>query len=218
MNIMGDLQAVAIGPEAESPIATIMEEKILLHLSKEYHIEREYECPTPWANFRIDLVITNGKSKIGIECDGKEFHNPFNDETRDALILGMGLVDTIWRFRGKDIYFAVYDCVYLLSRLEPDLFTVRGKQVLESQACHSVKDFEPDLYSDINIHRYFKGEPLEILTPRELRVTRNSCLPSALARGPYWKEIFEKVSGWTNLNFKEVVERRANGNGATFDF
>lgn len=47
--------------------------------------------------------------RIGIECDGKKFHNASRDEWRDAMILGGEHLDVIYRLRGSDINFYIED-------------------------------------------------------------------------------------------------------------
>jgi len=50
------------------------------------------------------------------------------------LILGSSAVDTIFRLQGSNIYYRVGDCLFLLSRYVPELFTDRGLSNLETLA------------------------------------------------------------------------------------
>lgn len=193
------------GPLHESPIAEKFEQAILLHLSPDFSIHREFLCPTPWANFRIDIVLKNEEQTTGIECDGKEFHDDFRDETRDSIILGLGLVDTIWRFRGADINFAIHDALFVMSEVEPSVFTARGKEVLSTQACDTVREFEDNSPSRILIPRRNYKEGTEALFPRDLAITRRSRVGVFADTRPFWKTIFEKIKKQPVMPFEELV-------------
>jgi hypothetical protein len=66
-----------------------------------------------------------GKKSIGIECDGREFHDPLADLFRDALILGSSGISAIYRFPGRVLSSRPEDALYLLSYWEPDFFNER---------------------------------------------------------------------------------------------
>jgi len=72
---------------------------------------------------------------ISFECDGKQFHDRWRDEWRDAITLGEGHVDVVYRLRGHDICFNVSDCLFLISHWEPEMFTVAGRLNLRSLVC-----------------------------------------------------------------------------------
>lgn len=85
--------------------------------------------------FILDFLITtpNGH-RIGVECDGKEFHNESRDEWRDGMILGGAHVDTIYRLRGADIHHRIEDVLLVLCSLEPGLFNIRARAKLRTLA------------------------------------------------------------------------------------
>src|SRR5207248_2965195 len=87
--------------------------------------------PTPWANFRVDFALRLGDRVVVLECDGAEFHDPSRDEWRDAAILGQGLAQTVYRFRGTDIWHCLNDCLWLLAFWEQPFFTERARESLE---------------------------------------------------------------------------------------
>lgn len=207
MRFFDDMPLI-VGPEPDSPIAERMERALLLHLNPKFELHREFPCPTPWANFRVDIVLTDGTTRIGIECDGEEFHDQSNDETRDSMILGLGLVDTIWRFKGASINFAVHDCLCLLSKIDAHVFTERRCKVLHTQACGSVRDFQPEEHDSLLCQRYDYGEPNIRLEPRFLSVVRNSRLPKWSSPRAFWRSIFDEVKDWTHLKFADVLDKR----------
>ena len=68
-----------------------------------------------------------------------KFHDVQYDAWRDAVILGEGFVDNIVRLRGKDIYSREYDCIYVVSRWQPTLFTERAVKNLRTLATEQCK-------------------------------------------------------------------------------
>ena len=84
--------------------------------------------------FPSRLFDRSGKRRVAVECDGKAFHRTARDLARDTLILGSYAVDTIFRLQGSNIYYRIGDCLFLLSRYAPELFTDRGLANLETLA------------------------------------------------------------------------------------
>jgi very-short-patch-repair endonuclease len=131
-------------PPSESPIATAIELQLCKHDLKDTEFRREYPAPTEWADFRIDIVLANNGRRVGIECDGAAFHNEFRDELRDSLILGSGLVDTIWRLPGSDIHNHIHDCLCLISLYDDFVFDDRSRTVFRSQCSEAVRAHSPE--------------------------------------------------------------------------
>ena len=109
----------------ESPIESLFIDAFEKYISSRVEIYPQHEVYTPWGMFRLDFLIQLGEKKIAIECDGKDFHDAYRDEWRDALILGSKQVDSIYRFRGKDLFWNVNDCVDLIFYYDKDLFNFR---------------------------------------------------------------------------------------------
>lgn len=109
-----------------SPIERFLFERINKFKNSGVDVILQYEVITIDSTFYVDLVLAIGSKKIGIECDGKDFHegeeNEIYDEWRDALILETGKIDTIFRFRGKDIHFFTDEIIFILARQLPDFF------------------------------------------------------------------------------------------------
>lgn len=103
-------------------------------VSERCSISREVEAQTPIGLFRLDFVVEDDKGrKIGVECDGKEFHNSEKDVRRDAAIVSTGIVDKIYRLRGKDICWHIYEAIELLGWCEPWILSDRGKINLDAR-------------------------------------------------------------------------------------
>lgn len=112
----------------DSPIEDIFLDEFRKVANYEISVGRQHECKTRSGAFRLDFILShvaNGM-KLGIECDGRDFHSPASDSQRDAAIVSAGIVDKIYRLRGRDLTFRVHDALHLLASLEPWLFSERG--------------------------------------------------------------------------------------------
>ena len=113
-------------PPYESPIEDVFAEHCFKYLSNDVTVEKQVEVITNHGRFRIDFVLTNSTRRIAIECDGKEFHEFLRDELRDGILLGENHYDTIYHFRGCDLVYYPYDCIWLISILDKDIINRRG--------------------------------------------------------------------------------------------
>lgn len=91
----------------------------------------QVDIDTVCGRFRLDFMVEHGGRRIAIECDGAEFHDAARDEWRDAVTLGDGKADKIYRFRGQDLHYHPEDCLFLLSTWEPALFSERHRYIIE---------------------------------------------------------------------------------------
>ena len=82
----------------ESPLEYELYEFLQRHLNKDFNFDIQYESKTEFGTYYLDMVCINERRKIGIECDGKEYHLDYNkDIWRDTLILSKGIVNSIFR-------------------------------------------------------------------------------------------------------------------------
>ncbi len=89
---------------------------------------RQYECDVGFTTYKLDFFFQDDALdfKLGIECDGKEFHTIERDSKRDAAILAAGFVDQIVRLPGKGIWYRIHDLLDMISLVHPWLFSERG--------------------------------------------------------------------------------------------
>lgn len=113
--------------ETESPIEEGIDRVIRRELEFDRgHLARQVDAATPHGRFRFDLVLETVEGpKVAIEADGREFHDPRRDEWRDAITLGVGAVDEVWRFPGSAIHNVPRACVYLLAKHFPRTLSAR---------------------------------------------------------------------------------------------
>ncbi len=200
-------------PPSESPIATAIEHQLLKHDLVETVFRREYPAPTEWANFRIDIVLSVGDRRIGIECDGAEFHDEFRDELRDSLILGSGIVDTIWRLPGADIHNHVHDCLFLISLYDSFIFDKRTRAVYMSQCSASVRAHSPERTEQILLavdSDYLPARCGHIDVRRRTR-TKSFCPPRQ-----HWRHLFEYALKHRDVPFTELHAMHLKEHNLTF--
>lgn len=137
-------------PPYDSPIEDIFARSLGRYVNPNLRLDKQIEVNTPWGVFILDFVIECKSKRIAFECDGKDFHNSTRDEWRDAMILGEGHVDTIYRLRGTDLIHHTDDCLFVISTLEPQIFSRRGKVNLEVLASTVIKE---DLYFKMSLDK-----------------------------------------------------------------
>ncbi len=121
----------------ESPIEKEFARRILRHESNfkdGVRLGNQYVVNTTRSLYRVDFVLFMRNKKIGIECDGKDYHNFKTDLVRDSIILGEEKLDTIYRIGGKDINFAEDDSLLAISLMEPNLFENNVHNMLPLEA------------------------------------------------------------------------------------
>jgi hypothetical protein len=112
------------GGGGELPVqsASVFIRKLKRYLLPEAIFGEGIEIPTLAGNFQVDnLVEVNGR-RIAVEYKESDTYDAKTDEWRDALLLGSGNIDDVYRFVGPDMVEFQDDCIYFISRFEPDIF------------------------------------------------------------------------------------------------
>lgn len=96
-----------------------------------------------WA-FRPDIVVAGSYGVMGVEVDGKDYHeDPDRDRLRDSLLLAGRFMRVIYRIPAYVALFAPHDFIFALSRYEPALFDAKAKEVLLPRLCsRKVREIE----------------------------------------------------------------------------
>jgi hypothetical protein len=124
----------------ESPIEDLFESKLLGFLAHDtVTFKRQHEVNTDWGKFRLDFALFHKDFKLGIECDGKDFHDAEFDLWRDALLLNGAEVDKIIRISGAQIYRNIYSCIYRIMILHPFLFQTKERPRIISRAIDEIR-------------------------------------------------------------------------------
>lgn len=118
-------------PPYESPIEQYLLTKLQGHLSHDVALSLQVPFATKCGAFRVDSVLTQDAKRVGIECDGKEFHDFNRDEWRDAILLGEGHVTSIVRFSGASIIGCPLGCLAAFGYWFPSMLSERGLALAE---------------------------------------------------------------------------------------
>ena len=62
-----------------------------------------------FGRFQVDFLVEIGQNKIIVECDGRDYHNPFKDRERDKELNKHGY--KIFHFTGSEIYHDIENCI-----------------------------------------------------------------------------------------------------------
>jgi hypothetical protein len=126
----------------ESPIEEALAHELLKYVHPEVNFVPQHEVKTVGGVFRLDFLLERNGRRVAIECDGRDFHDSYRDEWRDAMLLGDGCIDVMYRLRGADILLFTADLLFLVARQEPPMFTERGHINLRTLAHPEVRDWD----------------------------------------------------------------------------
>lgn len=142
-------------PPYDSPIENEFAYHLEKYIDPSVIVIPQYEIKTLCGTFRPDFFLRTNTTKIVIECDGKEFHSAYRDEWRDAMILGDSDIDAIYRITGAGIVYHLMDVFYIISKLDKNIFSERGRKNIKSLVSKEIKNFEPSKNETIF---YLSGE------------------------------------------------------------
>lgn len=199
-------------PPYNSPIEDIFAYNVEKYFRPEIDFQRQVEVHTICGRFVIDFVAHCGSQKVAFECDGKEYHEASRDEWRDAMILGAKAIDAIYHFQGKDLYYHIEDCLYIISKWNPELFSIRGLSNLQTLASDTVQERILSCEPPKEEARILLAYPLysqREVTYSYLKIVRRvQNVPEG--KRSFWQYIFTfaKQSGGGNLD--ELIEKYRN--------
>jgi hypothetical protein len=132
--------AVFYLPPYDSPI----EDRFVFHFENyaatDLELFPQVQVETLCGRFVLDFVArTPSGYRVGIECDGRDYHDPGRDEWRDAMILGDEHVDALYRIRGSDIHHVIHDVLFLMATFDSVLFLPRAPAKLAVEASDEAK-------------------------------------------------------------------------------
>ena len=131
----------------DPPYERPLEDEFAWHLVKylrpitglRYQVRVETPCAPLW----VDFLVEHGARRVGFEVgpmDGAIDEE--QDRLRDALVIGSGALDVLYRFRGADLMYRLHDALLLAAHWDAGLFTERGRINLntlaspEARTCH----------------------------------------------------------------------------------
>jgi hypothetical protein len=196
-DIFSDLpyQGPDYAPPYDSPIEDHFSKRIVTLLPTDAEWLPQFEVETQCGTYRIDFVAKIGKRTIGFECDGKEHHageiDRERDKWRDALMMGTGKVNAIYRIPGSRIFYQPDRVIYLISCGEPGLLSERGEKILSNAV-------KPDV---ISIERFESASFLQY-----------RWYPDSLAHLTDDHDTFDQAWQSMTLRLDYYTDRRFDGN------
>ena len=175
-------------PPYDSPIEDMFACHLSKFIAKNIVAKTQVPVDTICGCFILDFVFESPRiGKIAIECDGRDFHNESRDEWRDAMILGEKVVDKIYRIRGSDIIYHIYDVLYCISSLESDFMSESGVLNLHSLATSAAKSLNFSRKCDFYSIRYPKNEDDDVYSSLKLE-KREVWIPKGERR--FWQAAY----------------------------
>jgi hypothetical protein len=204
--LFDQLQPRADRSMLESPLEELFIENLEKYLSPKTEIIPQFEIETIAGKFRLDFLLTVNNKKIAFECDGAEFHDEWKDEWRDSLILGTGEIDIIYRFRGKDLFTFLNDCIYLIYHFDKDLFNDRypliAPQLVSNDLKQQVSDRQFNYYEKSLVDYAIKGEDGDAIGRMLLVMERRN----KNDRSGHWNILFDIAKMNPGKNLKQLME------------
>lgn len=106
----------------------------------QYQVKIETLCAHVW----VDFVVEHGARRIGLDIGNVgEESDEDQKRYRDALILGSGALDVLYRFRGADLMFRPHDALHLAAKWDPNVFSPRGHINLNTLASGEARACRP---------------------------------------------------------------------------
>lgn len=124
-------------PPYERPVDDHLAWHLVKYLAPNCALQYRTVALTPDDCFRVDFLIEQetpgyGTRRFGLLCGERE-----DEEApclRDALVVGAGAVDVLYRFREESLERHLQDVLFLVSRWDPALFEASGRVRLHEKA------------------------------------------------------------------------------------
>lgn len=153
----------------DPPYERPLEDEFAWHLVKylrpiaglRYQVKVETPCMNAWVDFVIEHGDPNGRRRIGIEIGAsvddavaQEEVDGEQERYRDALVIGSGALDVLYRFRATDLLYRPHDALYVAAMWDPTLFTERGQINLHTLASPEARPYRPRPHETIARVKY----------------------------------------------------------------
>lgn len=188
-------------PPYETELDDRLAQHLVAYLAPAASLQYRATVWTPWMQCRFDFLIDFGTRRVAIDySDTPEHVLTALVEDNDALALGSGNVDVIFRIRRQDLEMRLFDVLHLIARWESALFTPYGRRIFAGRADDQVRAADPRPEDDLIIVPYAVpavpedgfDEPFDWPAeqePEDLVVRRLSRENSG-----YWERQYERAS------------------------
>lgn len=127
-------------PPYERPLEDEFAWHMVKYLDPVSNLEYQVEVETPVGKAWIDFVVTQGGKRYGFEISGLDEEETQETRYRDALVIGSGAVDVLYRLRGKDLLHYVHLTLAIIGKWDEHLFSPRGRRNIETLAGPDASD------------------------------------------------------------------------------
>ena len=194
-------------PPYDSPIENKFAYNFVKYAAQDCSLIKQYPVDTICGKFIVDfVVIANNGKRIGVECDGKDFHDTSRDEWRDAMILGDDYLDVMYRIKGDDINYQIEIVLFLMAKVDSYMFTDCGRTNLNTLASTKspkrCENFNPN--SPSAVIQIEDSENLHCV----LLERRNMDLSSGERK--FWVSAYKFASSIGGGNLDEVISKYRN--------
>ena len=146
----------------EPPYANELDDALARHLVAYLvpaaSLEYKAQVWTTHSRCHFDFLIDLGTRRVAIDyTDTPENVETALVEDNDALVLGTGAVDAILRVRRQDLEDHFYDCLHVIAKWEPNLFTPYGQRRFAERASDDAHGTLPEPESEL-VTVYYQRE------------------------------------------------------------
>lgn len=185
--------------KVESRIEEIFYLNLVKYINEETVVHPQEIKHTRHGTFRLDFAI-DSSLRVAFECDGRDFHDEFRDEMRDAILLGERHIDVIYRLPGSAIFNATADLLFLIMKWDSWMFSERGRVNLNTLASDYLID-EPFDQKDESSDLIFGA------MGRSATIIRRTREPRPGQRS-HWIAMYKWTSAQPSIPFDRLVQRR----------
>jgi hypothetical protein len=147
----------------DPPYERPLEDEFAWHLVKyltpisglQYQVRVETVAMPTW----VDFLVEHGARRVGFEVGEVDEADTQALHYRDALLLGTGAVDVLYRFRGADLMYRIHDALHLAAKWDADLFSARGRINLRTLASPEARAHQPRPHDAVACVAYAPPEP-----------------------------------------------------------
>ena len=125
-------------PPYERPVEDEFAWHLVKYLDALAGVQYQARVETPAGPFWVDFVVELPGPQGTVRRIGFEISEPEADAEaealRDALLVGQGALDALFRFQSEDLLYRLHDVLWCVRLWEAGLFSARGKVNLETLA------------------------------------------------------------------------------------
>lgn len=125
-------------PPYERPIEDEFAWHLVKYLDPQAGVQYQARVETPAGPFWVDFLVELPGPQGTVRRIGFEISEPAAeaeaDALRDALLVGQGALDALFRFNSEDLLYRLHDALWCVRAWDGSLFSQRGRVNLETLA------------------------------------------------------------------------------------